>query len=81
MVEPPVYIHPSAQINRSVIGPHVSIGPGCVIQDSLIRDTIIEEGAQIRASTLTASIIGCRARVTGRLSMLNVGDDSEVGFD
>ncbi len=44
---PPVYIHPSAEIRGAVIGPSVSIGPGCRIQDSVIRDSILEAGVEV----------------------------------
>lgn len=76
---PPVYIDPTAEIQWSVIGPHVSIGPGCVVRRSLIRDSIVDAGSQIVDTSLSASLIGREARVIGRYQSLNVGDSSEIG--
>lgn len=80
VVVPPVSIDPTAEIEASVIGPHASIGPGCVVRRSLIRDSIVDAGSHILDSSLAASLIGREARVLGRDRSLNVGDSSEVGF-
>jgi glucose-1-phosphate thymidylyltransferase len=80
VVVPPVYIDPTADIQASVIGPHVSIGPDCVIRRSLIRDSIVDAGSHILDTSLSSSLIGREARVTGRDRSLNVGDSSEIGF-
>ncbi len=79
----PSFIHPSAEIKNSVIGPHVSIGANCKIEDSKIEDSIIEEGAQITRAALTHSLIGANCRVEGKTipkesSSLNIGDNSTV---
>lgn len=80
VVIPPVYIDPSAEVEASVIGPHVSIGPGCVIRRSLIQNSIVDAGSQIVETSLSTSLIGRDARVVGRDRSLNVGDSSEIGF-
>jgi glucose-1-phosphate thymidylyltransferase len=80
VIVPPVFVDPTAKIVESVIGPHVSIGPGCTIEHSLIRESIIDAESHIADSVLSLSVIGRDARVTGRFRTLNVGDSSEVGF-
>lgn len=80
VVVPPVYIDPTAQVSESVVGPHVSIGAGCEVRRSLVRDSIIDDGSQILDTALSASLIGREARVTGRYRSLNVGASSEIGF-
>ncbi len=80
VIVPPVFVDPSATITQAVLGPHVSIGPDCIIAHSLIRESIIDAGSQIQDSVLTDSVIGRDARVTDRYRTLNVGDLSEVGF-
>jgi glucose-1-phosphate thymidylyltransferase len=79
----PSFVHPSAEIKNSVIGPHVSIGANCKIEDSKIEDSIIEAGTQIVRATLTRSLIGANCRVEGKTiptesSSLNIGDNSTV---
>ena len=81
VVVPPVNIHPSAKIEHSVIGPNTSIGAGCVIRDSIIRESIVDSGAQVSEQLLTQSLIGRDAVLAGRARVLSVGDSSVVGLD
>jgi glucose-1-phosphate thymidylyltransferase len=74
----PVYIDPTAGIQESVIGPHVSIGPGCRIERSEIRNSIVEADTHITGSTLTGSLIGRSARVADFAGSLNIGESSEI---
>lgn len=80
----PVYIHPSAEISDSVIGPFVSIGPKCRISGSRIEDSILDEGVQVKDAALIRSIVGKEASVTGRAGVqplsLNIGDNSSVVY-
>ena len=78
----PVYIHESAEISSSEIGPYASIGPNCKITGSRIEDSIIEADCEIANITLKGSMVGRQAIVRGKggkkvLSM-NIGDDSSV---
>jgi len=73
---PPVYIHPEAVVEQSVIGPYVSIGKGARIKDSILRDTIIDEGVEIEAVMMEESILGRWVKVVGRFRKLNIGDSS-----
>jgi glucose-1-phosphate thymidylyltransferase len=81
VVVPPANIHPSAKIERSVIGPNASIGADCVIRDSVIRESIVDAGAQVSEHVLANSLIGRDAVLIGRPHKFNVGDSSVVGFD
>jgi glucose-1-phosphate thymidylyltransferase len=80
---PPVFIHESATINNSTIGPNASIGADCTITNSRVEDSILETGAVIDAAALKDSFIGRQARVQGRAPestpmVLNIGDNSSV---
>jgi glucose-1-phosphate thymidylyltransferase len=77
---PPVYIDKDAQVTRSIVGPFVSISSGAVIEDSILRNSIVSEDAQIQNASLEASLIGSNARVRGTFDRLNVGDSSEIDF-
>ncbi|MBN1668887.1 MAG: NTP transferase domain-containing protein [Anaerolineales bacterium] len=77
---PPVYIHPSARIKSSVIGPYTSIGANCVVENCLIQDSILESGAKVSNILLDNSLIGQKALVTGSPNHLNVGDNSAIEF-
>lgn len=73
---PPVYIHPTAQITASVIGPHVSIGKDCVIERAAIADAILEERTHISNAILSSSLLGRDVQVEGRAEVLNLGDNT-----
>jgi glucose-1-phosphate thymidylyltransferase len=80
VIIPPVFIDPSADVRHAVIGPHVTIGAECMVQRSVIQDSIIEEGSRVFESMLSSSLIGRGAQVIGKDRSLNVGDSSEVRF-
>lgn len=77
-VVPPVYLHPTADIEAAVIGPHASIGANVVVRNAVIRRSIIDSEAHIEDAILEDALIGERARVAGRGKALFVGDDSVV---
>ncbi len=77
---PPVYIADDAQVRRSIVGPNVSISAGAIIEDSILRDCIISEDADVRNAMLEWSLVGSNARVRGAFERLNVGDSSEIDF-
>jgi len=77
-VIPPVFIHPSAKVDAAVIGPHVSIGPDCEVHSCVIRNTILDEGAEVTDSVLDGSFIGREAKVAGHPTRVNMGDNSDV---
>jgi len=84
-IVPPVFIHDTAYIKSAVIGPHVSIGAGCKINNARIEDSILEPGVTVEAAALKGSFIGRRARVEGRSAddpplKLNIGDDSSISM-
>jgi glucose-1-phosphate thymidylyltransferase len=77
-IVPPVFIHPSAQISDSVIGPNVSIGPECEVNGCIIRASIVDDEAVVTDSVLSGSFIGRQAKVEGRAAAINIGDNSTL---
>ena len=80
VIYPPVYIHPSAKITGSIIGPDVSIGAGCLVDHSIIRDSILEDEADAGGIILEQSLVGRRACLRRRPGIINVGDNTELTF-
>jgi glucose-1-phosphate thymidylyltransferase len=81
LVVPPVNIHPTAHIRNSVIGPHATVAANCRVENSIVRDSILDEEAEACNALLAGSLIGRTARVRGRFRAFNVGEASEVGFE
>ena len=75
---PPVYIAEGAQLESSVIGPHVSIGKGVVLKNVEISNSIVDENSVIENMVIKDSLIGCDAKVTGKTTGMIVGDDTKV---
>ncbi|NPA92536.1 MAG: NTP transferase domain-containing protein [Chloroflexi bacterium] len=75
---PPVYIHPEATVEASVIGPYVSIGKGCRVSHAVLRDTILDDDAEVEHIALETSLIGRHAQVHGRPFHLNLGDNTQI---
>src|SRR6266508_777054 len=78
----PSFVHPSAEITNSVIGPYSSIGANCKIENSKIEESIVEADCEIQDAVLSRSLVGIKARVQGRgdgqVIQLNVGDNSDI---
>jgi glucose-1-phosphate thymidylyltransferase len=64
---PPVFIHPSAKVEASVIGPYVSLGEEADLHSVVVQNSILEEGAQVQNMVLgkLAPRAGCGAARTG----------------
>ena len=75
---PPVYIHPQAEIINSVIGPYVSINQGAKIENTILKNSIVEQEAVIKRMVLENSLIGRSAEVRGRAEIMNIGDNSWI---
>ncbi len=80
VVIPPVFIAENADVKNSVIGPFTTISENCVIEDSIIKNSIIGSEAKVFASILENSIIGSNAVVRGTYKKINAGDSSELEF-
>ncbi len=76
IIVPPVFIHPKARVISSVIGPHVSLGENAMVQDSILKDSIIGNGAQITNSSLEGSLIGHHVTITDKSGKVFLGDHS-----
>lgn len=77
-VHPPVFIHPTARVSQSSIGPHVSIGAGAVVSGSSLENTILAPNSQVSASNLADSVLGHNVTVSDFSGTLYLGDDSVV---
>ena len=61
-----------------MIGPYVSIGKEATIQHSVLRNSIVEQGAHISNMVLEDSLIGRNAGIKGRPEIMNIGDNSWI---
>jgi glucose-1-phosphate thymidylyltransferase len=78
VIIPPVFIHPDAIVEGSIIGPYVSLSPNCHIQGAIVRNSILEEGANVSTILLEGSLLGKNVIVKGQSVRLNLGDQSSA---
>jgi len=79
-VLPPVFIHETAIITSSVIGPYASIGAGAKITESVVRNSVVDGGTAVTDCILDGALIGENAQITGKGKALFVGDNSIVNL-
>lgn len=80
VIQSPVFISPKAAVKNSVIGPFATVAEGAIVENSVIRNTIVSEGASVHDALLEDSIVGSNARVRGSYKRINIGDSSELEF-
>jgi glucose-1-phosphate thymidylyltransferase len=79
VVVPPVYVGEGARVARSVIGPYTSIEAGAVVEDSVVRDTVVFSRGTVQRCVLEGSFVGQSACAEGVAQPVNVGDHATVG--
>ena len=74
----PCFIGKNVEIHNSIIGPHVSIGTGTVIENSRIENTIIQEGSEIYGRIIKNSMLGKFVKLKNAAEDLSIGDYTEI---
>ncbi|MDQ3224883.1 MAG: sugar phosphate nucleotidyltransferase [Gemmatimonadota bacterium] len=74
----PVYIEDGVTIERSEIGPNVSLESGTRVTDSRLRNTIVGRDAKLSEVQLEESLLGNGVVVEGFRGSTTLGDHSEV---
>jgi len=77
-VHDPVYIEDGVTIERSEIGPNVSLESGTRVTDSRLRNTIVGRDAKLNRVQLDGSLLGNGVVVEGLRGSTTLGDHSEV---
>jgi len=72
----PCYIGNNVELINSVVGPHVSIGEGTVIEQSVVSNSIIQQQSRIKNAAVTNSMIGNFVTYNGNSKQVSLGDYS-----
>jgi glucose-1-phosphate thymidylyltransferase len=80
LVIEPVYVHESAKIQGSIIGPNVSIGANCTIHRSILKNTIVDSNSRVTDVTLEYSLLGEGCSVSGSRQPLLAADHEEIVY-
>jgi glucose-1-phosphate thymidylyltransferase len=80
-IHDPVYIEDGVTIERSEIGPGVSIEAGTTISDSTVRNSIIGRDSRLTGVSLDGAMLGNRVEAAGIQGTASLGDDCQVCGD
>jgi glucose-1-phosphate thymidylyltransferase len=74
----PVYIEDGCKIKNCTIGPNVSISKECVIENTIIKNSILNDNCEIDNSEINDSLVGFNCKVKNYKGTMTLGDYSEV---
>lgn len=74
----PCYIGAGVKLINAKIGPYVSLGDACVVENSVIENSLIQQNTQIKYANLSNAMIGSNAIFNGKFSSVSIGDYSEL---
>jgi len=77
-IHDPVYIEDGVTVEKSEIGPNVTLETGTRVTNSRLEHTVVGAGSSISHSRLRSSMLGDRVTVKGFTGAVTLGDDSEV---
>ena len=73
---PPCYIGKDVVLINATVGPNVSLGDGCHVQNSTIKNSLIQTHSHIKNANLDNAMIGNHASFDGNFTNVSIGDYS-----
>jgi glucose-1-phosphate thymidylyltransferase len=70
----PCFIGDNVVIKNSIVGPHVSIGANCIVNDTILKNSIIQANTKLSHTNIANSMIGEGAEVKGKSLDLSMSD-------
>jgi glucose-1-phosphate thymidylyltransferase len=74
----PCFVAENVVLRNTTVGPYVSIGSGTIIEDSSVKNSIIQSHSVIKNATLDNAMIGNHATFNGNFTEVSIGDYSEL---
>jgi glucose-1-phosphate thymidylyltransferase len=78
IIIPPCYIGEKVILENSIVGPHVSLGKGSVVTNSIIKNSILQNYSTISNGNIKNSMIGNHAKYHGLARDLSLSDYSII---
>jgi len=72
----PCFIGENVVLRNTTVGPYVSIGADTVIEDSTVKNTIIQSHTNIKNANLDNAMIGNHVKYNGNFETISIGDYS-----
>jgi glucose-1-phosphate thymidylyltransferase len=74
VVIPPCHIGPNTKLINTVVGPFVSLGNNCRVENSIVQDSVIQNDTVITSATMSRSMVGNQVQYSAHLQELSIGD-------
>jgi glucose-1-phosphate thymidylyltransferase len=81
IINGPVYIGEDVNMKNCEIGPRVSIEAGCNVENSTIKNSLIQQDASLTNCKINDSTIGKHVRLKNVNQEVHVGDHSKIGIE
>lgn len=78
VIIPPCFIGENVLIENAVVGPHVSLGNGTKITNTIISNSNIQQNSTIDNAVISNSMIGSNVEYKGLARDLSIGDFSTI---
>ena len=72
----PCYIGANVKLTNSTIGPNVSIGDNCTIENASVKNSLIQNHTNIKNANLDEAMIGNHVKYNGEFTKISIGDYS-----
>ncbi len=78
IIIPPCWIDESSKIEKSIVGPYVSVSRDCRISNSIVENSILNSGSTIQDIIVIDSVIGSMTDIIGNKMSVNIGNNSAL---
>ena len=72
----PCFIGSGTVLRNTSVGPNVSIGKDCVVEDSSVKNSLIQNQTSIKNANLDEAMIGNHVKYNGNFTKISIGDYS-----
>ncbi len=72
----PCFIGENVKLINATVGPNVSLGKGCTVQNASIKNSLVQNQSTIKNANLDNAMIGSFASFDGNFTSISIGDYS-----
>ena len=72
----PCFIDEGVKLINATVGPYVSIGKDCIIENATVKNSLIQNHTTIKNANLVEAMIGNHVKYDGNFTKISIGDYS-----
>ncbi|MFC0603375.1 sugar phosphate nucleotidyltransferase [Winogradskyella pulchriflava] len=74
----PCFIDKGTILRNTTVGPYVSIGKNCVIENTTVKNSLIQNQTTIKNANLDEAMIGNHVKYNGEFTKISIGDYTQM---